>query len=53
MISEISRDTEDWSNDAENVALHLDNKLHFKICKIYLNCNNISQHYWFFIEFFY
>ncbi len=31
MISEISRDTEDWSNDAENVALHLDNKLHFKI----------------------
>ncbi len=52
MISEISRDTEDWSNDAENVALHLDNKLHFKIYKIYLNCNNISQHYWFLLHFF-
>ncbi len=31
MISEESCDTEDWSNDAENSALHLRNKLHFKI----------------------
>ncbi len=31
MISEGSRDTEDWSNDAENSALHHMNKLHFKI----------------------
>ncbi len=31
MISEGSRDTEDWSNDAENSALNLRNKLHFKI----------------------
>ncbi len=28
MISEGSCDTEDWSNDAENLALH---KLHFEI----------------------
>ncbi len=34
MISERSCDTEDWSNDAENSALHHSNKLHFKI---YLN----------------
>ncbi len=31
MISEGSCDTEDWSNDAENTALHHRNKLHFKI----------------------
>ncbi len=31
MISEGSRDTEDWSNDAENSALHHRNKLHFKV----------------------
>uniref|UniRef100_A0A8C2L478 Diacylglycerol kinase n=1 Tax=Cyprinus carpio TaxID=7962 RepID=A0A8C2L478_CYPCA len=31
LISEGSRDTEDWSNDAENSALHHKNKLHFKI----------------------
>ncbi len=31
MISEESRDTEDWSNDAENSAAHHRNKLHFKI----------------------
>ncbi len=29
-ISEGSCDTEDWSNDAENSALHHRNKLHFK-----------------------
>jgi len=32
MISEGSCDTENWSNDAENLALHHRNKLH---CKIY------------------
>ncbi len=31
MISEGSCDTEDWSNDAENSALHHRNILHFKI----------------------
>ncbi len=31
MISEGSWDTEDYSNDAENSALHLINKLHFTI----------------------
>ncbi len=31
MISEGSCDTEDWSNDAENSALHHRNTLHFKI----------------------
>ncbi len=30
MISEGSCDTEDWSNDAENSAFHLRNKLYFK-----------------------
>ncbi len=29
MISEGSRDTEDWSNDAENSALNHRNKWHF------------------------
>jgi len=28
MISDRSHDTEDWSNDAENSALHHRNKLH-------------------------
>ncbi len=31
MISEGSRDTEDWSNDGKNYALYLMNKIHFKI----------------------
>ncbi len=31
MISEGSCDTEDWSNDAENSALHYRNKLHLTI----------------------
>ncbi len=31
MISEGSCDTEDFSNDAENSALHHRNKLHFTI----------------------
>jgi len=45
MISEEeSCDTEDWSNDAENIALHNTNKLYYNLKKtIILNCNNISQ----------
>ncbi len=31
MISEETCDTEDWSSDAENSALHHMNKLHFNI----------------------
>ncbi len=31
MICKGSCDTEDWSNDAENSALHHSNKLHFKL----------------------
>ncbi len=31
VISGGSCDTEDWSNDAEDSALHHKNKLHFKI----------------------
>ncbi len=31
MISEGSRDTKDWSNDAENSALHHTNKLHIEM----------------------
>ncbi len=38
MISEGSCDTEDWSNDAKNSALHHRNKLHFKI---YSNRKNV------------
>ncbi len=38
MISEGSCDTEDWSNDAENTALHHKNKLHLKIYSN-RNCN--------------
>ncbi len=33
MISEVSCDTEDWSNDAENSALK-SHKLHFKTLKL-------------------
>jgi len=29
--SKLSCDTEDWSNDAKNSALHHRNKLHFKV----------------------
>ncbi len=35
MSSEESRDTEYWSNDPENSALHDRNKLHFKIYSNY------------------
>jgi len=47
MISEGSCDTEDWSNDAENSALHHRNKLQ---CKMYSNLdyNNILQYYSFY-----
>ncbi len=52
MISEGSRDTEDWSNDAENLALHHRNLLHFKINlstkQFNLNWNNILQYYYIF-----
>ncbi len=34
IISEGSCDIEDWSNDAENSALHHRNKLHFKMHSI-------------------
>ncbi len=30
LISEGSRDTEDWSNDAENSAIPSQQKMHFK-----------------------
>jgi len=44
----IVSDTEDWSNDAENSALHHRNKLHFTIYsnrkQLFSNCNNISQY---------
>ncbi len=39
MISEGSCDTEDWSNDAENTALHHRNKLHIKK----KNCFNVKH----------
>ncbi len=39
MISGWFCDTEDWSNDAENSAVHHSNKLHLKT--VFLNCNNI------------
>ncbi len=31
MITEGSCDTEDWSNDAENIAFHHRNKLYLKL----------------------
>jgi len=31
MISEGSFDTEDWSNETENSALHQRNKVHFEM----------------------
>ncbi len=34
MISEGSCDNENWSNDAENLALHHRNKLHLKYITI-------------------
>ncbi len=47
LISEGSCDTEDWSTDAENSALHHRNKLYFKIHSnrklFFINFINISQ----------
>uniref|UniRef100_A0A8C1X2N4 phosphatidate phosphatase n=1 Tax=Cyprinus carpio TaxID=7962 RepID=A0A8C1X2N4_CYPCA len=49
IISEGSCDTEDWSNDAENSALHHRNKLHFKIYSnrkqnlFFLSSPNVSR----------
>ncbi len=42
MISEGSCDTEDWSNDAENSALHRRNKLYFCIFTIYFWSNKYN-----------
>ncbi len=52
MISEGSCDTEDWSNDAENSALHHRKKIIFKIYSNFyifkiLNGNIISQYFCF------
>ncbi len=47
MISEGSCDTEDWSNDAENTALH-HKKIHLKCTNketVILKCDNISKVY--------
>ncbi len=55
MISEGSCDTEDWSNDVENSALHHGYKLHFKIYsnKSYFKLVlTISQYYCFYCFFF-
>ncbi len=52
MISEGSCDTEDWSNDAENSALITAINNILKQISIensfFLNCNNISQYYYFY-----
>ncbi len=50
MISERSCDTEDWSNDAENSAAHLMNKLHIQIYsninRLFFNQINAAFSYW-------
>ncbi len=54
MIPEGSCDTEDWSNDAENTALHDRNKLPVKLYykkNILLYYNIISQYYCFVVFF--
>ncbi len=45
MISEVSCDTEDWSNDAENSALitAINYTLQYIKLKVILNCKNIAQ----------
>ncbi len=43
MISEESWDTEDWSNDADNSALHHMNKLHCKYVKME---NSFLLYFW-------
>ncbi len=49
MISEGSRDTEDWSSDAENTGL-LKN-IHFKNVQIYIFFIVITQYYSFYCIF--
>ncbi len=45
MISEVSCDTEYWSNDAENSALitAINYTLQYIKLKVILNCKNIAQ----------
>jgi len=43
MISQGSHDTEDWSNDAENPALHPKNLFH-NISQIKKKCKKSYQH---------
>ncbi len=52
MISERSRDT--GSNDAENSALITEKKhkkIYSNVKQLFLSCNNISQYYYFFYNF--
>ncbi len=54
MISELSCDTEDWNNDAENSVLIKGINYILKYIHIensYLNCNNISEFYCFYCIF--
>ncbi len=51
MISEGSCDIEDWSNDAENSALHHRNKLYFKYIQI--EYSDFKLEYYFRILLFY
>ncbi len=44
MISEISCDTEDWSNNAENSALHQRNKLKLSLISINLPLIQMRVH---------
>ncbi len=47
MISEGSCETEDWSNDPENPALHHDILKYIKIERSCFKFKNISQYYCF------
>ncbi len=51
MISEGSCDTEDWSYDAENSALHQSNKLYFKIENSYFNVWHYFTNYLFYCKY--
>ncbi len=51
MISEGSCDTEDWSNDAGNSALHHRNNYILKCIVIENSCIDISQYYSFYCDF--
>ncbi len=52
MISEGSRDTEDWSNDAENSALLYRNTLYFQIKQKtnIRNCNSLRVFFLYFYQ---